>query len=360
MTKPAALNSAALRRLCCFSVLTLSLARAQAQYDPDWTWNVRAGVMAGFNIKSSFKTGSTLSISGGNPGTTNAGVNHFFNDGYVRVDDFKNAGGYTTYWGYQDASQNDTANNRILYHSGSTFNTTSGSSISGNSENANVGFEVAAGGYLWRWEHMRLGFDLGFGYLPINMSAKEATSAKPLSGSLDFNTYAFQVPNGVVLPGAPYNGGPSGFGQPSIHDVMSQVGSSNTSATLAGTQTLEVTLYSFRLGPSLYWDLSRYFGLSVSAGPAIGFVTGNLNFNETITIGNNPPTPHKGGFSSTEFVYGGYVNATLTYHAVANGDFYLSAQYMPLSNANFSGGGRSARLDMHGAVYVSAGINWPF
>jgi hypothetical protein len=45
---------------------------------------------------------------------------------------------------------------------------------------------------------------------------------------------------------------------------------------------------------------------------------------------------------------------------VANGDIYLSAQYMPLSNANFSGGGRSAKLDMHGAVYVSAGINWPF
>jgi hypothetical protein len=357
MTKPAALNSAALRRVCCFAVLTLSLTRAHAQYDPDWMWNVRAGVMAGFNIKASFKTGTSLSLSGNNPGATNKpAVNHFFDDGYVRVDDFGNSGGFTTYWGYQNASQVDAANHQLLYHNASSFNTANGTSLSGHSDNADIGFDLAFGGYPWRMEHMRIGFDLGFGYLPITSSAKESAVA----GTVAQNVYSFDTGT-IVVPGAPYNGGRSGFGQPSIHDSMSLLSSSGSNATLSGSQTLDVTLYSFRLGPSLYWDLSRYFGLSVSAGPAIGIVSGELRFNDTVTIiGDGPATPHKGGFSSTEFVYGGYVNATLTYHAVANGDIYLSAQYMPLSNANFSGGGRSAKLDMHGAVYVSAGINWPF
>ena len=54
------------------------------------------------------------------------------------------------------------------------------------------------------------------------------------------------------------------------------------------------------------------------------------------------------------------VGATLMYHAVQNGDFYVGVQYMPLGSAEISGGGRQARLDLSGGIYLSAGINWPF
>ena len=64
--------------------------------------------------------------------------------------------------------------------------------------------------------------------------------------------------------------------------------------------------------------------------------------------------------NGTDLVYGGYVNATLVYHAVDNGDFYLGAQYMPMNGANFSGSGMTGHLDLSGQVYITAGINWPF
>ena len=58
--------------------------------------------------------------------------------------------------------------------------------------------------------------------------------------------------------------------------------------------------------------------------------------------------------------FGGYVNATFMYHVTDDADIYLGAQYMPMENADFSGGGRQAQLNLGGQVYISAGINWPF
>ncbi len=40
--------------------------------------------------------------------------------------------------------------------------------------------------------------------------------------------------------------------------------------------------------------------------------------------------------------------------------FVNGTLFMPLGRSTFSGGGRQARLDLNGAIYVSAGINWPF
>ena len=47
-------------------------------------------------------------------------------------------------------------------------------------------------------------------------------------------------------------------------------------------------LYTLRLGPSVYWDLNEYLGLSAGAGPALGIVSGNLKYNETVTTSQSP------------------------------------------------------------------------
>ena len=115
-------------------------------------------------------------------------------------------------------------------------------------------------------------------------------------------------------------------------------------------------LYSLRLGPSVFWDVNQHIGLSLGAGPAVALVSGKYEWNEQ--IGDN--TRNKGHFDVSDVLYGGYIEATMTYHAVRNGDFYISAQYMPLGTANFSHGGREATLDMKGSVLLAGGINWPF
>jgi hypothetical protein len=119
-------------------------------------------------------------------------------------------------------------------------------------------------------------------------------------------------------------------------------------------------LYTVRLGPSVYWDLNESFGLSASFGPAIGIVSGDYKYNEIVTAGGVSAN-NSGKFGATDLVYGGYVNATVMYHVPnENADIYLGAQFMPLGDATFSGGGREAQLKLGGQVNISAGINWSF
>jgi hypothetical protein len=323
----------------------------RAQYDPDWARNFRIGMLVGFNINADFRMNGTFNISGSNPGATGVpGVEHIYDDGYVRVDDFNNAGGYTTYWGYQNASQ--VSGQNLLFHSSSSFSTSAGNVQE--SEPAFVGFEMAYGGNLWYWKDLRFGWELGFGLMPISI-----TDDRPLSANVVQSTFSFDT-GGIALPGAPYNGGPSGFGQPSILDIATLVGTTNLgNQSITGSRKLDVILYTFRLGPSVFWDLNDRIGLAASFGPAVGLVSGAYEFNETITTSTGP-VRNRGSFGATDFVYGGYVSGTITYHVTENGDFYIGAQFMPLGSATFSEGGRSAKLNLSGSVFVSAGVNWPF
>jgi hypothetical protein len=91
----------------------------------------------------------------------------------------------------------------------------------------------------------------------------------------------------------------------------------------------------------------------------MGYITGDLGFNEQLVLSGSSPI-NRGSFSDSEIVYGGYIAGKLMIHAEDHGDFYIGAQYMPLGSTTFSGGGRQAKLDLSGGVYISAGINWPF
>ena len=305
--------------------------------DDDWTRHFRIGAMVGLNISANFSTKGTFNIS------KPAGV---YDDGYVRTDNTGNAFGQTGYWGYNSPSQLSSSS---LTMQNTTSYTTSGSSESSGS--AFAGFDMAYGGNIWDWGKARIGWDLGFGLLPISI-----TDNSSMSASVNQTTYTFNT-GGIVVPGAPYYGGFNRQGEPTI-STNSTSSSSSSPETITGSRTLDVMLYTVRLGPSVYWDLNEDFGLSAGAGPAVGIVSGSLKYNEIIPTSS---VPSKGKIDATDLVYGGYVNASLIYHVPGeNGDLYLGVQYMSLGNATISGGGRQGRLNLGGQVYITAGINWPF
>ena len=132
------------------------------------------------------------------------------------------------------------------------------------------------------------------------------------------------------------------------------------SGTLTGTRTLDADLYSFRLGPTVYWPLSKRWAVEASGGLAMGLVSADYKFNETAVLSDGGQATNSGEIGATDLVYGGYVAATVMYHPASNWDIYLSAQFMPLGDALVGGGGRQARLDLSTGAYLSAGINWPF
>ncbi len=339
------------RWLSAAALASVSSLSAFGQYDPDWARNFRVGLLTGFNIKADFRMTGDFGVSGSRIGQIGvSGQSHRFDDdNYVLVDSTGNAGGYTTRWGY-DGTIGRQVGNQMRFDSTDSFSVNN-AQASGEDQSPYLGFDLAYGGVLWRGERMRVGWEFGFGLLPISLKDSSA-----LSANVRTRTLGFDIPEGVIIPGAPYQGSGSGHDQPLLSDVAEFIDEQNVIQTVTGTRELDVMLYAFKLGPSVFWDLHPSFALALSAGPAVGFVTGEYRFDELI----DSEVQNRGSFSKSELVFGGYVNATFTYHATLNGDFYLSAQYMPLGTADFSQGGRVAELDLSGAIYLSAGINWPF
>lgn len=303
----------------------------------------------------------SFTFSGQNPGATGTpGVDHFYDDGYVRVDATGNDPDATYFWSYNNANQYNATENRLYFHSANSYTPVANSGTA--TADPQFGFDTAYGGHLFRVGPALVGWELGFGYLPIKIKDAFSTTASVTQTTHWFDTSnlgsAFFENNGTTL--GSYTGTAEGPGA-KLDDIAHAVTPSGPlpTGTLTGTRTLDVTLYNFRLGPTVHWELSRRFAAALSAGGAMGFITGDLEFNETLVLAGSSPN-NRGSFSDSQMVYGGYVAGKLMYHAVKNGDFYLSAQYMPLGSTTFSGGGREAKLNLSGGVYISAGINWPF
>jgi len=182
--------------LCAFGAFIAVVPAAHAQYDPDWLWHVRAGVLVGMNIKASFNTHGQFNIAENLP----SGV---YDDGYVHTDQTGNAGGLTSNWGYQNASQVNADNHTLLMHQATSFSATTSGSVN---DEPYLGVELVGGGNFWRHEQWRVGWELGCGVLPIRIKDEQSQPVNVARNAFSFDT------GNILVPGAPYNGGPGGIG----------------------------------------------------------------------------------------------------------------------------------------------------
>ena len=312
----------------------------------DWTTHFHIGAFAGLNIGANFHESGTFNVNH-NSGT--------YDDGYVRVDQTGNAGNATSYWGYNSASQYNAAAQTISFHSVTQFTSAGDAKANGD---PSVGLDLTYGrDYLyWKPAHVRIGWELGLSGLPINIKDNSQLTATAKQFTYNYGT------GGIVVPGAPYQGTSSGLG-PLLSDMPTSSSYKDLPNQLVtGTRALDMDLFSLRLGPSFFWDISQNLGLSFSGGPVIGCVTGKYDYNETI-FANGIGSHNQGSFGATDMTYGGYVNANLKYHIVDNGRnayLFIGVQYTPMTAAHFSSGGRSAQLNLDGQVDFTAGMGWLF
>ena len=145
----------------------------------DWTRHFRIGALVGMNISANFNQNGLFNISGNNP------ANGIYDDGYVRPDQNGDPN-YTSYWGYNNASQQyDPAHQQLTMHSSSSYSTTGGGREDGG---AFPGFEMAYGGNLWYWKHARVGWEFGFGLLPVDISEDFNAPATVTQSTYTFST----------------------------------------------------------------------------------------------------------------------------------------------------------------------------
>jgi len=349
-------------RLLLLALAVASVAQSVAQVDmfsPGYDFGTpkraasrrffRLGVLAGLKLDAEFSTSGQFDISQSQPGVPGvSGGEHFYDDGYVRVDQTGNAQEYTSFWGYDNASQ--VSANMLTMHSANAFSSATGDTSEG--EASAVGIDLAYGGLLSRINEAYVGWEFGFGYLPTSIEASHT-----LVGQVTRTIHTFNMA-GIVAPTAPYDGGDSGIG-PTIHDIATET-SDEKGATLNRKQTLDADLFLFRLGPMLHCDLNPRWAVSLGLGAAVGFIAGDLEFKDTLLVSDGTTSLNSGDIDDTDLMFGAYFNTTILYHLEEHGDLYLSLQFMSMSDATIGGGGHRAELDMTGTAFISAGINWPF
>src|SRR5476651_2185607 len=100
-----------MNRIVLSTTLAFAAAAPLAVRSQDSTENPNRfsfGPTFGINLKAEFNNNTPV-LNNVNPGPASGGANHTYNDGYVLVDNSGDAGGLTTYWGYQNASQYNAA-----------------------------------------------------------------------------------------------------------------------------------------------------------------------------------------------------------------------------------------------------------
>ncbi|NDB94469.1 MAG: hypothetical protein EB165_07520, partial [Euryarchaeota archaeon] len=131
------------------------------------------------------------------PGDAVAGIDHIYDDGYVRVDSTGNFGNLTAYWGYDDASQ--VSGTDLLFHS-----VLPATGFDGQREIDDIpGLELEFRHIFRQDENRTIGLDLGVGFLSKKQSQTDGFDLNAIE-----DTYDASLP---VMPAPGYRGGLNDF-----------------------------------------------------------------------------------------------------------------------------------------------------
>src|ERR1035438_2230717 len=256
------------------------------------TNRVTLSLRFGLNIKGRFKGGLSGANSGFNltsPSTrrTPNGDPYNYDNGYVLTDISGNAGGMSWYWGYDNSSQVNFANNTIAFDRTTMANVPKVGD-SADDDSSRAGAELAYNyeiGIKENWHHLRYGLEFAVNWMPISLNNQSYFN---VMRSLVTDTYSYTpgtTPPGYNVPGElPYQGTYQG---PDFVINVPPVGSVATAlpgASFLVQQNFDANLWGFRLGPYLEMPLSKRWSLHLSGGLAVGLLDSDASWRETLAI----------------------------------------------------------------------------
>ena len=282
-------------------------------------------------------------------GGTGSALNHFYDDGYVRVDSSGNFGGQTWYWGYDRASQ--ISGNNLLFHS--TSANTGASQKVGDDPQYGVelvyNHDIGPVGSKCRW-----GIETAFGWNGI-----EVRDSRTLHGDVSRVTDSYAFTPGTTPPAAPYRGSFQGPGF-TISDTPSRsVSTIPGGATITGVRDFEADLFVGRIGPYLEIPLSSRVQLSLSGGLAVGVLYSEFSFREKIDYGTGSVN-RSASRRDDDAIYGGFAGANLSYKFDDRWSATLGAQFESLGTRSHSVAGHKSELDLSKSVYFNFGVGYSF
>ena len=319
--------------------------RAQSESGADAEWNhIGLDTHLGFNIRARFMNQNASLGALPAPPSAGGDVNRTYSDGFVKVDSSGNQSGLTGNWGYQKSSQ--ISGDNLLLHAGSVDGGTATSYA-----NPSAGFELSYVRDLDHEDWGAWGLKFSFGYSSIDLQ-----NSQPQSGTATLITDAYSL-GGVQAPLAPYAGSFSGPG--TLIGSTPTRSSSTESVVIAGNQSLDATLYDFRVGPNVDVKLTKDLALQLSGGLAWGIVDSTYSYSETLATSGGAISA-SGSSHDTSGLVGAYIDAGLAYRVWHSISVQAGVEFEYLGQFQQGISGHVAQLNLDQAIFLQAGVQWSF
>jgi len=308
------------------------------------------GYRGAFNVNATFKSSGAIPARS-NPGPATGGaMNRTYDDGFNLVDSSGNAGGLTSFWGYQNTAQLP-GNDTLLMSS---------SGVSGAASTAEIGDSPQHGlGLTWNLPIRRegpwhWGIEATFGFSDLTFESVENTPGDVLR---IIDAYAL---NGITPPVAPYSGTYSGPG-PLIGDAPSRTTTTIPGASNVTLQNqLDASLYEVQLGPYVEIPVVRRLSVVLSGGGVLAWIDSTFKSSESAMMPDGGVLEARGQDSQSEILFGGFVSGQVNFSLTSHLNIAAGAQYQYLPRFEQSAGGQSAQIDLSGSVFVTAGVGVTF
>ncbi len=314
------------------------------------TNRVTLSLRFGLNVSGKFKGPSSINFPTSFPLATGRrtpnGDPYNYDNGYVLTDISGNAGNQSWYWGYDNSSQVNTADNTISFDRTTVPGRMPAGGADRSDDSARLGAELAYSyeiGTKEDWHGFRYGIEAAINYMPIEFSANTQNSVM-LTRLTD--TYSYTP--GTTPPGygesseLPYQGT---FQGPNFVINVPPVSSVSTlvpGATFLIQQKFDANLWGIRIGPYVEMPLSKRWSLHLSGGLAAGLLDGNASWRETFVMPDNTASVSRtGGGDNTELLWGYYVNLQAAYQFNDRWGLEAGVQFQDLGVYDHNFGGRT-------------------
>ena len=307
---------------------------------------------ASFNTTAEFKNVANARPNRG-PGPATGGADHFYDDGYNRVDSTENDGGVTWFWGYKNSSQ--VSGDTLSMHS------TSASRINSNPIDSDIqhGAELTWNRELGRGEKCSWGLESAFGWTDI-----EIRDRRPLRGGevMITDVYNHNINPNVPPQSAEYPGHAGTFEGPGavIEDTPTRmVAFDPNSALVTGRRRFDGDLYTLRVGPYVEIPIDEQWSISLSGGGVVGAIDGEYRFKQLVTTSAGTGF-QSGSGSKSDVLFGGYVSMVIHWAITERWGAFVGGQYMGLTDYTLKARGTKVQLDFATTASFLGGVSFSF
>jgi hypothetical protein len=303
-----------------------------------------------FNVTAEFSNiGAFPALSNPNAPLVAPGDARTYDDGFVGMDISGNAGNLTTFWGYNNPGQVQ-GGNLVLSSASSAGGADSLSNDSKLQHGIELTYNYQINGADWGgW-----GFEGAFGWLTVSITDNQAVTS---SVTVQTDTY---LGNGIVFPVPPFAGTVAGPGPLLGATPATAFATIPNGMITTGQRKIDASVFAFKLGPYLDYNLAERVTLTLSGGLSLALVDSEFTYNELNTIPGVGAQAFNGQDRSCDLLVGGYLGARVAWWLTDNVNIFTGVTYQNVGSFNQQANGRNARLNLGNTVALNVGLGFSF